>query len=46
MSSKHVHQVPNVLNNMFPTAPHFVPHALPNILLLEPIYVGKILGLK
>jgi hypothetical protein len=30
--------------NMFPIAPHFVPYALPNIALLQPI-VGQMLGI-
>jgi hypothetical protein len=35
--SQHVFKVLNIFLNMFPIAPHFVPYALPNIVLLEPI---------
>jgi hypothetical protein len=38
--SQHVSQVLNVFPNVFPIAPHFVPYALPNIVLLEPIKLG------
>jgi hypothetical protein len=33
--SQYVHQVFNVFPNMFPIATHFVPYALPKVLLLK-----------
>jgi hypothetical protein len=37
--------VPNGFTNMFPIAPHFVPCALPNVVLLKLIYsCGPIIG--
>jgi hypothetical protein len=38
-------QVPNLVQYMFPIAPHFVSYVLPNIAILQTVWVGVKIGI-
>ncbi len=41
----YVPQVPNLVHNMFPTAPHSVSYALPKVAILQTVWVGIKIGI-